>query len=195
MVMKEFLVGIALLLSANGVLADSAAVEQSVKDMLVAAKERQLTSELLTPQATLGTGELLLRDAIYLYNVPTYAGFLHSLVGIGCDIFQLVLDVESGFTDLAIAEGVDSGGYFTIYPDRIYAEAAMFSYALYSQYPDKQFVFLDVDYYGEPNVNADPATIVGRATTFGYCFSTNPDAAVFSCDQQQCYSSSEVNPF
>jgi len=193
--MKKYLLGLGLLLSVNGVFADSSGLDQSIKQMLTSAKEKQMVSALKSPQALQGTGELLLRDAIYLYDEPTYAGFYHSLIGIGCDIFQLVLDVESGYTDLAIAEGVDSGGYFTIYPDRIYAEAAMFSYALYSQYADKQFVFLDAEYYGEPNVTVIPSTIVGRATAFGYCFSTNPSAAVFACDQQQCYSSSEVNPW
>jgi len=192
MAMKKYLVGVGLLLSVNGVLADNSGLEQSMKNMLASAKEKQMASALKSPQAFQGTGTLLLRDAIYLYNLPVYAGNLQSLIGIGCDIFQLVMDVENGYTDLAISEGINSGGYFVDYPDRIYANAAMFAYALYSGYSDKSFGFLDNQLYGAPGV--DPATIVGHATAFGYCFSTNPDAAVFACDEVNCYSSSEVNP-
>ncbi|MFZ3040844.1 MAG: hypothetical protein WA108_03470 [Thiobacillus sp.] len=189
--MKKYLVGVGLLLSVNGVLGDDSGLEQSMKNMLTSAKEKQMASALKSPQAFQGAGPLLLRDAIYLYNLPVYAGNLQLLIGIGCDIFQLVMDVENGYADLAIGEGINSGGYFAGYPDRIYANAAMFSYALYSGYSDKSFGFTDLQLYGAAGV--DPNTVIGHATGFGYCFSTNPDAAVFSCDEENCYSSSEVN--
>jgi len=78
--------------------------------MLAAAKAKQLASAPMESKAFQGTGPLLLRDAIYLYHHPIYAGSLQALIGYGCDIFQLVLDVESGYTDIYISEGLDSGG-------------------------------------------------------------------------------------
>lgn len=190
--MKKYLFGLGLLLSVNGVFADGSGLDQSMKNMLASAKEKQMASALKSPQAFQGRGPLLLRDAIYLYNQPVYAGNAQALIGIGCDIFQLVMDVENGYTDLAIFEGINSGGYDVLYPDRIYANAAMFAYALYSGHTDKGFEFYDNRLYGAPGV--DPNRIVGRGTAFGYCFSTNPGAAVFACDEVNCSSSSEVNP-
>lgn len=194
MVMKKYLVGMGLLLSVNGVLADNSGLEQSMKNMLTSAREKQSTSELRVAQATQGTGPLLLRDAIYLYNLPIYAGNLQSLFGFGCDIFQLVLDVGNGYTDIAISEGVTSasGGNIFIYPDRIYDNAAMFAYALYSSNFDKGFSLADAKL--NETTNVDPNTIVGHATAFGYCFSTNPSAAVVYCKNDVCHLSSEINP-
>jgi hypothetical protein len=139
---------------------------------------------------------LLLRDAIYLYGMPIRAGFAQGLIGIGCDIFQLVLDVESGHSDIFITEGIDQpGGYGFVYPDRIYDNAAMFAYALYTGYSAKSFLLFDAQLYRA--VNQDPAAIVGRATAFGYCFSTNPSAGVGYCNKRanRCYLSNEVPQF
>lgn len=192
--MKKYLVGLGFLLSVNGVFADGSGLDQSIQHTLASAKEKNMASALKSPQAFQGTGPLLLRDAIYLYNLPVRAGYLQSLVGLGCDIFQLVLDVESGHSDIAISEGVNSGGYTALYPDRIYDNAAMFAYALYSGHDDKTFHLYDAQLFGATNVS--PSTIVGRATAFGYCFSTDPSAVALYCDSQSdlCYSSSEINP-
>ena len=192
--MKKLLVGVILLLSAGGVLADNLGVEQSLKDMLASAKQKKMMSELKSPLATLGTGQLLLRDAIYLYNLPIYAGIPQDLWGVNCDIFQLVLDVEAGHTDMAYEEDwAPEINNPVLYPDRIYDSAAMFAYALYGQYGSKDFLLVDAELIGAPGV--DPATVVGVATAFGYCYSTSPSAAVFLCNADGCFSSSEVNPF
>jgi hypothetical protein len=193
--MKRLLVGLALFLSINGVFAANSAMEQSMRQGLISAQDRQSMSEPKVTQAFQGTGPLLLRDAIYLYNLPIYAGYLQALYSFGCDVFELVLDVENGYTDLLIAEGLlDGPGYVFEYPDRIYDNAAMFAYALYSGYVDKTFALADVYLYGAPGVN--PTSIVGSATAFGYCFSTDPTAAIVYWDERsdQYYLSSEINP-
>jgi hypothetical protein len=71
----------------------------------------------------------------------------------------------------------------------------MFAYALYTSYSAKAFLLFDAQLYGA--VNQDPAAIVGRATAFGYCYSTNPSAAVAYCNERtdQCYLSNEVPQF
>ena len=187
--MKKALLGVVLSLAINAVHADDAVLSQSVKDMLTTLKNKKQTSQLKQALATQGTGQLLLRDAIYLYHLPVRAGYLQSLVGMGCDIFQLVLDVESGYSDIFITEGITSTGYSLPYPDRIDANAAMFAYALYSGYSDKSFSLWDVKNYGKGGTQS-----VGTATAFGYCFSTNPAAYVAYCDEQrdQCFLSSEI---
>lgn len=192
--MKKFLSIVGLLLAVNGVFADISVVQPSVRDLLAAAKAKQLTSGPTAMQATQGTGELLLRDAIYLYNLPVYAGYLQGLIGVKCDIFQLVLDVENGHSDIMIGEGVLEDGYLVEYPDRIYDWQAMFAYALYTGYADKSFWLYDVETYGVPGI--DPASTVGSTTAFGYCYSTEPTAGVVYCDERndRCYTSSEVNP-
>lgn len=109
--------------------------------------------------------------------------------------FQLVLDVEGGHSDIVISEGIDQGGYLLVYPDRIYDNAAMFAYALYTGYSTKSFSLFDDLFYD--TVNQDPSAIVGRATAFGYCYSTNPNAGVAYCNERtdQCYLSNEVPVF
>jgi hypothetical protein len=180
--MKKYLVGMGLLLSASGAFADSAGLEQ-FKSMAASVKYTPPATGLMSAQAT---GPMLLRDAIYLYNLPIRAGYLQMLVGGGCDVFQLVLDVESGHTDMVYVEN-DQG---EVYPDRIYDNAAMFAYALYSGSAVKGFALTDDQLYGAPDVNPD--TIVGTATAFGYCFSTNPAAFALHCDEKTglCYTSS-----
>ena len=190
--MKKFLVGLGLLFLFNGVLADSSSLEPSIKQMLTAAKSKQSTSSPRAPQAA---GQMLLRDAIYLYNLPIRAGYIQMLSGYGCDVFQLVLDLESGHSDIVIDEGLYEGGYIFLYPDRIFDHAAMFAYALYTGFYEKTFSLADAQLFGAPGV--DPASIVGRATAFGYCFSTNPAAVVVYCDElnNRCYFSNEINPW
>jgi hypothetical protein len=188
-------IGVLLSLAVNTAVADISAVEPSIRQILTTAKEKQFTSGLKVPQATQGTGELLLRDAIYLYNLPVYAGYFQALMGFKCDIFQLVLDVENGHSDIIIGEGVLEDGYLFEYPDRIYDWQAMFAYALYTGYVDKSFWLYDAQTYGVPGI--DPASTVGHATAFGYCYSTEPTAAVVYYDERndRYYSSWEVNPF
>ncbi|MHB1402290.1 MAG: hypothetical protein ACYCWB_07825 [Thiobacillus sp.] len=179
--MKKYLVGMGLLLSASGAFADSASLEQ-FKSMAASVKYTPPATGMMSAQAV---GPMLLRDAIYLYNLPIRAGYLQLLVGGGCDVFQLVLDVESGHTDMLYNE---YGVY--AYPDRIYDYHAMFAYALYSGSPVKSFALADEVLYDAPGVNPD--TIVGTTTAFGYCFSTNPAAFALHCDEKTglCYTSS-----
>jgi len=199
--MKKYLYGFGALLLVSSAFADDSGLDQSIKQMLTAAKNKQLTSELKVAKATQGTGPLLLRDAIYLYNLPIRVGYVQLLSGLGCDIFQLVLDLESGYSDIWISEGIyeglsldGSGGYVRAYPDRIFDHAAMFAYALYTGFNQKDFQLTDTKLHGQPGV--DPTPIVGWATAFAYCFSTDPAALIKYYDEinDRWYFSNEINP-
>jgi len=127
-------------------------------------------------------GSMTLRDAIYLYGQPLNAKGDKILAGENCDVFQLVLDVTAGYTDLAMAQAasIDTAVATRFaYPDRIRDAAAMFSYALYANQPLKAFVF------GDRNNASSPAQ-TGTATVFGYCYSTRPDARVYLREKDSC---------
>ncbi|MDR2688418.1 MAG: hypothetical protein LBB76_01505 [Azoarcus sp.] len=121
--------------------------------------------------AQTATQPMTLRGAIYLYDHPITTGAGKKLVGRNCDVFEIVLDVESGFTDLTIAEGSDSFDYV----DRIHADAAMFAYTLYSQERIKSFTLA--------GRQSGALQQVGSATFFGYCFSTKEDGQVALYDE------------
>jgi serine protease len=127
-------------------------------------------------------GALSLRDAIYLYNQPLDAKGDKILVGENCDVFQLILDVIAGYTDLAMAQSStlnDAIATKLAYPDRILDSAAMFSYALYANQLVKAFVFNDKN-------NPASSAQIGTATAFGYCYSTNPNARVYLREYDKC---------
>ncbi|MDR0716527.1 MAG: serine protease, partial [Azoarcus sp.] len=113
-----------------------------------------------SPPSTPST--MRLRDAIYLYGLPVAADRAKTLVGYNCDVFQLLLDVNSGYTDIVLHESSA-----TNYPDRIYDQAAMFSYAQYSAASRKAFGLRS---------NSGGTGQIGTVTAFGYCFSTRADA-------------------
>lgn len=124
------------------------------------------------------SGDLQLRDAIYLYGFQPRANGSKILAASNCDVFQLVLDVTSQYVDLVMYQGnntteVQSSQY--IYPDRITAEAAMFAYSLTSGKAIKEFQF------GDKN-NFSGTGVVGSATAFGYCYSTKTNAFVYLYD-------------
>jgi hypothetical protein len=115
---------------------------------------------------------MTLRDAIYLYTYPIKStGAAKKLVGQNCDIFELALKVQSGYTDLILSEG----GVSSNYPDRINSGVTMFAYTLYSNQADKRFTLV-----GQSNGSVQQ---VGAATVFGYCFSTRQDARVLMYDE------------
>jgi hypothetical protein len=125
---------------------------------------------------------MVLRDAIYLYHQPISGSSIKRLIGYNCDVLQMLLDVESGYTDIATLEStVASSNTYpntaTVYPDHIHANAPIFSYALYTSVPVKTFElgrFID---------NGTSATgNIGTVTMFGYCFSTKADAKVLMHD-------------
>lgn len=126
-----------------------------------------------------GIGSMMLRDAIYLYGKDINSLSYKSLAGFDCDVLQLVLDVESGYTDLAMFEGSGTASdTYLKYPDRIEANHAMFSYALYRGEPFKSF-----DFYDARSSLGDVR--IGTATIFGYCYSTLDSARVVFCDDLQ----------
>lgn len=128
------------------------------------------------------SGDMTLRDAIYLYGQGVDARGSKGLGGYNCDVLQLVLDVTSGFTDLAMLQGnndAELNASTLVYPDRIYDSAAMFSYALYQNKAWKAFQFNDKNY---PFSNVQ----VGTGTIFGYCYSTKPDAYVYFAEEDKC---------
>jgi hypothetical protein len=119
-----------------------------------------------------------LRSSIYLYHQPVsgIAAKADTLAGYNCDVFQMLLDVESGYTDIALLESAVASNTAQIYSDRIHAGAPMFSYTLYAAEPVKTFAlgqFLD---------GAAATGDIGTVTVFGYCFSTRADAKVLYYD-------------
>ncbi len=129
-----------------------------------------------------GEGSLTLRDAIYLYNQPLNGKGDKILAGENCDVFQLVLDVNAGYTDLGMSQSstLDNAIATEVtYPDRIWDSAAMFSYALYENQLVKAFVFNDKN-------DSTSAAQTGTATAFGYCYSTDPNARVYLREQDKC---------
>ncbi len=143
-----------------------------------------LLAMLATPNVSADfiSGDMTLRDAIYLYNQGIDARGSKTLGGYNCDVFQLVLDVRWGFTDLTMFQGnndAELSASTLVYPDRIFDSADMFSYALYRNKAWKAFGFGDVDY---PFSYAQ----VGAGTIFGYCYSTKPDAYVYFMEEDKC---------
>lgn len=129
-----------------------------------------------------GYGELILRDAIYLYGQAFNGKGDKILAGEHCDVFQLILDVNAGYTDLAMGQNITLNNALAAkvaYPDRILDSAAMFSYALYDNQAVKAFVFNDQN-------NPASSAQIGTATAFGYCYSTNPAAWVYLREVDQC---------
>lgn len=129
-----------------------------------------------------GEGSLSLRDAIYLYGQPLNGQGDKILAGENCDVFQLVLDVDAGHTDLAMAQSSTLNNAIATklaYPDRILDSAAMFSYALYTNQLAKAFVFND-------QKNPASSAQTGTATAFGYCYSTKPNARVYFREKDKC---------
>jgi len=139
------------------------------------------------------SGDMTLRDAIYLYDQGVDARGSKVLGANNCDVFQLVLDVTSGYTDLIMFNGENENGQNVSafeYPDRIYDSAAMFAYALYTYKPWKAFKFYDKD-------NPLSSTQIGKGTIFGYCFSTKPDARIYFREDDECtftYSDGSTQP-
>ena len=127
-------------------------------------------------------GALTLRDAIYLYNQPLNGKGDKILAGVDCDVFQLVMDVTSGYANLAIGQGntlATSIGTQSAYPDTIQNSDAMFAYALYQDQPVKTFVFNDKN-------NPSSSAQIGSATVFGYCYSTKPTAHLYFQQKDSC---------
>ena len=80
------------------------------------------------------SGDMQLRDAMYIYGQSVDVRGSKLLAGYNCDVFQLVMDVTSGYVDLTMFQGNTTNEVNASaldYPDRIYDSAAMFSYALY----------------------------------------------------------------
>jgi hypothetical protein len=109
--------------------------------------------------------DVTLRTAIYRYHQPIYANSTVVLRGQSCDIMQLVLDVESGYTNIKISDG----GLIR-YPDRILAGDDVFAYSLYSNSVSKGFSF--EAYNPDMPPASSPDIQIGTATIFGYCFSS-----------------------
>lgn len=129
------------------------------------------------------SGDMTLRDAIYVYGMQVNAKFSKSLVGINCDVLQVVLDVDSGFTDIGYAEINNINelqSSLFIYKDRIFDFHKMFSYSLYKNKYLKEFVF------GDNNATTSSTQIIGSGTFFAYCYSTKPGAYVYLYEGDKC---------
>ena len=90
--------------------------------------------------------------------------------------------MNSGYTDLAMAQSGSLDNAIATglaYPDRIQDSATMFSYALYENQSVKVFVFNDKN-------NPASSALTGTATSFGYCYSTNPNARVYIREKDTC---------
>lgn len=125
---------------------------------------------------------MTLRDAIYLYNQPVNGKGSKVLAGNNCDVFQLILSVNSGYTDLAMGQAdtlANARSGQTAYPDRITSAAGMFSYSLYASQAVKTFAFND-------KTNPTSSAQIGTTTMFGYCYSTNSAANVYIHEGDKC---------
>jgi uncharacterized delta-60 repeat protein len=118
----------------------------------------------------------VLVDAIYMYQMPLYGQSEKRLTGHNCDILELILDVSSGYTDVALVPSVAQGS-MTNYVDRIYDTDAMFTYTLYSNASGKQFILRN-------NKNPSSDAQIGMGTFFGYCYSTQSNAHVDVYDKK-----------
>lgn len=118
----------------------------------------------------------VLRDAIYMYQMSLWGQSEKRITGHHCDILELVLDVTSGYTDMALVPSVTLG-MATNYVDRIFATDAMFTYTLYADATEKRFILRD-------NQNPSSDNKIGQGTFFGYCYSTQGDAYVEVYDQK-----------
>jgi len=125
------------------------------------------------------SGDLQLRDAMYLYDQGVDARGSKTLGSSNCDVFQLVLDVTSGYMDLVMGVGNASPLNSFVYPDRIHDSAAMFAYALSGNDTWKVFGFNDKG-------NLASTAQIGKGTIFGYCYSTKPDAYVYFMETDKC---------
>lgn len=135
-----------------------------------------------TAFADLISGDMQLRDAIYLYGQDLNAKGSKVLVGQDCDVFQLVLDVESGYTDISMSQSSGLSNALatqTAYPDRIYDSASMFAYAMYQNVAVKTFSFRDKN-------NLGSSAKIGTGTVFGYCYSTKANAFVYLQEKDKC---------
>jgi hypothetical protein len=97
-------------------------------------------------------------------------------------VFQLVFDVTTGYSDLAMAQSDSISSALaspTSYADRILSSDDMFSYSLYMAKTYKTFNFRDKN-------DLDASTVVGKGTIFGYCYSTDPDAYVYFREYDKC---------
>lgn len=127
-------------------------------------------------------GDMQLRDAIYLYDQDFRSSGAKSLVGENCDVFQMVLDVEYGYVDVAYAQSADLSSALNnraLYNDRIFDWHAMFAYALYQNQAIKTFSMEDRNY-----LNTGVKT--GQGTLFGYCYSTKPESRVYFREKDLC---------
>jgi hypothetical protein len=139
--------------------------------------------DFVTPTNLLTIADsLTLRDAIYLYNQPLNGKGDKVLVGVDCDVFELALDVTSGYTNLAMGQAdtlVQALASQGAYADRIQDTDAMFAYALYENKPVKTFAF-------NSQSTPQPSSQIGAATVFGYCYSSNPNAHVYFHQKDVC---------
>jgi hypothetical protein len=137
------------------------------------AQEAPDEAAAMAPQASTMT----LRDAIYFYDRPINSKAMTILSSKDCDVFEIVLDVESGYTDLYMDEraSVNSPSGFA-YPDRIESHGDMFAYTLYSSNAYKSFTLRN-------NKHTGVDKSIGASTFFGYCFSTKEGASVWLYDE------------
>lgn len=125
------------------------------------------------------TQQMRLRDAIYLYDRTIYDGYERFVIAQGCEVLQLVLDVESGKVPIAYVEGstpAEVEQSLTIYRDDIRAEARMFSYALATSGYLKGFSF-------SGRVKDRGLQQIGKITAFFYCFSRETTAKLTYHDE------------
>ncbi|CAK0748882.1 hypothetical protein CCP4SC76_190010 [Gammaproteobacteria bacterium] len=126
----------------------------------------------LTPTAP-GAQRMVLRDAIYRNRLPLNGDQV--LVGADCDVLQLMLDVSSGSTRIAMGQAANLTSALANtapYENEIRSSGAVFSYTLYRDQPVKVFRF--------------SAQGAATATVFGYCYGTEPSAHVYLHEPSVC---------
>lgn len=129
------------------------------------------------------SGDMQLRDAMYVYGMNVTEKVSKEYWGINCDVLQVVFKMDAGSTAFRYVQSDNSTTANTPtsrtwYPDTIYSNQAMFAYALYQNRTYKVFGF-------EDRVRNTSASI-GNGSFFAYCYSTNPGARIFLWDGESC---------
>lgn len=136
------------------------------------------------------SGDMQLRDAIYLYGKDVDGRGNKILASVDCDVLQVVFDLDTGYTNLLYGESdsLDWTSVITPYPDTIESQHKMFAFALYKNKKYKFFRFMDFNDIYSAKVN-------GNGTFFAYCYSTKPGAYVYYGEGDKCqvtYSDGEI---
>lgn len=160
-------------------------LQENLNAMNIQGLARIAALAIATAAPVASQAQMVLRDAIYLYDIDFYNGTDSlELWSEDCDVTQMVLDLDSGYIEFEKWEynlADDSSVVTAKYPDRIQAAAKMFSYMLFT--PERQI--RRFSFTGSDDTRGSHE-VVGRGTLFGYCLSDNANARIYVVDHKTC---------